>query len=359
MSDKTAGRTLAWLLDGRGNSLTAVRLLAAVAVVVSHSFPIALGYGAKEPLSLATPFTLGQHAVNAFFVISGFTLANSLDRRSHLGAFLISRTLRIFPGLFALGVVFAFGIGPYLTSQYLDVYFLDARTYLYPLKILVQFNEAAPPPGLFETVPYAGNINEPLWTIRYELAAYGGLALMAALGLFRSVAGLIASAVAVAAYFGLISMFPGLFGEVEGFYNIGRLATCFMIGVVAHRFRHRIPLKASIAVAAIAGAFVLRGTPIAGPIFMLVVGYLVFSLAALPTGQAGAWLHRNDLSYGAYLYGWPIQQTLVTTWPTITVAMLIAIAVPAAVAAGFLSWSLVEKPALRLKLRLIDRSTTA
>ena len=39
--------------------------------------------------------------------------------------------------------------------------------------------------------------------------------------------------------------------------------------------------------------------------------------------------------------------------------MLIAIAVPAAVAAGFLSWSLVEKPALRLKLRLIDRSTTA
>lgn len=43
--------TLGSLLNGGENSLTVVRLLAAVAVVVSHSFPVVLGMGANEPLT--------------------------------------------------------------------------------------------------------------------------------------------------------------------------------------------------------------------------------------------------------------------------------------------------------------------
>lgn len=347
-----SGPTLGSLLDGRPNSLTTVRLLAAVAVVVSHSFPIVLGVGTKEPLALATPFTLGQHAVNAFFVISGFTLSNSLERRPLLGPFIAARILRIFPGLCALGVVVAFGLGPYVTSATPGAYLSDARTYLYPLKILVLFNEAPPPPGLFEQVHYAGNVNEPLWTIRYELAAYCGLAMMAALGIFRSATGLAAASFAVVAFYCVVAAFPELTGGIKGFYNMGRLATCFMIGVVAHRLRDRVRLSAPIALAMVAGAFLLRSTPLASAAFLALVAYLVFCAGALPLGPAGRWLDRNDLSYGTYLYGWPIQQTLVTISPTITVAALIATAVPAAVLAGALSWTFVERPALRLKRSL-------
>lgn len=342
-----AGPTLGSLLDGRANSLTVVRLIAAVAVVVSHSFPIVYGNGAPQPLSGLTPYNLGQHAVNAFFVISGFTLANSVERRPGLRAFVVARMLRIFPGLFALGVVFAFGFGPHLSALPAREYFSDAHTYIYPFAILLQFNDAVPPHGLFEAVPYAHNVNEPLWTIRYELAAYAGLAAMAALGLFRSNLGLAASFFVVAAYYCLVA------GSAEiadgGLYNLGRFGLCFMIGVVAHRLRERIRLSIPVALAALASAIALRSTPVSGVAFMLLVAYLVFCVGALSFGPVGRWLSRNDLSYGAYLYGWPIQQTLVTVLPSLTVAGLIATAAPLAMLAGFLSWRLIERPALSFK----------
>lgn len=63
-----------------------------------------------------TPFNLGQHAGNAFFVISGLTLSNSVERHPGLRSFAIARGLRIFPGLFALGLVFALDFGPQLSS---------------------------------------------------------------------------------------------------------------------------------------------------------------------------------------------------------------------------------------------------
>lgn len=342
-------RTLDTLLDGRGNSLTFVRLVAAVAVIVSHSFPIVMGVGAKEPLAGISAFNLGQHAVNAFFVISGFTLSNSLSRRQPLPSFLAARILRIFPGLFMLGVMFAFFIGPYLTSLTVEDYFSDAHTFLYPLAILVQFNEAVPPHGLFETVPYPDNVNEPLWTIRYELAAYAGLVIATAIGLFRSAAGLALSCLAILALYGLVTSKPALTGDIQGFYNLSRFAICFMIGVVAYRFRREIRLSALIAFLLLGGTALLAATPLAGVASMITVAYLVFCVGALSFGAVGDWVDRNDMSYGTYLYGWPIQQSLISIWPSLPVLALIAVAAPLAMLAGLLSWSLVEKPALRLK----------
>lgn len=344
-----SGPTLASLLDDRGNSLTVVRLLAAVAVVVSHSFPIVIGVGAKEPLASLTPFNLGQHAVNVFFVISGFTLANSIERRPELASFIAARILRIFPGVFVLGVVFAFGFGPLLSTCSARDYFSDAHTWLYPFSILIQFNDATPPHGLFESVPYAGNVNEPLWTIRYELAAYVGLAGMAALGLLRAWSALAASIFAALTLYGLVTSFPKLTGDIQGFYNLARFALCFLFGAVACRLKDRIRLSVPFAAVALGAGALWTSLPGASVVWMFVVGYLVFCVGAIRPGPVGKWFDRNDMSYGTYLYGWPIQQTLVTLIPGLGVASLIFLAVPLAMTAGFLSWTLIERPALRLK----------
>jgi len=60
---------------------------------------------------------------------------------------------------------------------------------------------------------------------------------------------------------------------------------------------------------------------------------------------------RDDVSYGVYLYGWPLAQSLIalagvrqwTQLPFFLVTMLILLPI------AFFSWRAVERPALRLK----------
>jgi peptidoglycan/LPS O-acetylase OafA/YrhL len=65
--------------------------------------------------------------------------------------------------------------------------------------------------------------------------------------------------------------------------------------------------------------------------------------------QIGGATRFGDLSYGIYLYGWPIEQTVrylladAATW-----WLVFLISLPLAASAAMLSWVLVEKPALRL-----------
>ena len=95
---------LAHHLAPQSNNFNAVRLGAALAVVVSHAFPLATGVSATEPLVGVTYFTLGQHAVNLFFMLSGLVVAASLDRSPSYPTFAQRRLLRVLPGLGVLVV---------------------------------------------------------------------------------------------------------------------------------------------------------------------------------------------------------------------------------------------------------------
>jgi peptidoglycan/LPS O-acetylase OafA/YrhL len=137
-------RRLADCLSADANSFNLVRLLAALSVLVSHSFVVVLGNEAVEPLMRATPYSLGQHAVNAFFVISGLMLAQSLQRDPNLVRFVQARVLRIFPGLLAYGFVFALVMRPFLTDLTLVEYLSDVHTFIYPIDVMVHFQDAVP-----------------------------------------------------------------------------------------------------------------------------------------------------------------------------------------------------------------------
>jgi peptidoglycan/LPS O-acetylase OafA/YrhL len=58
----------------------------------------------------------------------------------------------------------------------------------------------------------------------------------------------------------------------------------------------------------------------------------------------------GDLSYGIYLWAWPVQQILVMLFgKSLSVWQHMAVALPVTVACALASWHLVEKRALRLK----------
>jgi peptidoglycan/LPS O-acetylase OafA/YrhL len=59
---------------------------------------------------------------------------------------------------------------------------------------------------------------------------------------------------------------------------------------------------------------------------------------------------KNDISYGIYLYAWPIQKLGILFLPAIAPIQLTALTIPLAAGAGLMSWHLVEKHALRWRL---------
>jgi len=92
-------------------------------------------------------------------------------------------------------------------------------------------------------------------------------------------------------------------------------------------------------------------TPLASPYFTLPLAgtYLIFYAAY----SAPAWVKqigaKNDISYGVYLYGGPLQQ-LYYAYAVKGVVPLnpwvnFAVVFPLTIALGWLSWLYVEKPA--------------
>lgn len=66
------------LAQGRDNNLNLIRFVAATAVLLSHSYPLALGNGFKDPLGTLFGLTFGAVSVDVFFFTSGFLVTASL-----------------------------------------------------------------------------------------------------------------------------------------------------------------------------------------------------------------------------------------------------------------------------------------
>jgi peptidoglycan/LPS O-acetylase OafA/YrhL len=118
-------------------------------------------------------------------------------------------------------------------------------------------------------------------------------------------------------------------------------------------WRYRAHLKWNGRVALLAAALLLAG--ICGQQWRLVMPlalpYLVLYLAArLPFQKMERW---GDYSYGIYIFSFPIQQLLYFHGlHRLGFAAYLAASLILSLAAGILSWWLVEKPALRLGRKL-------
>lgn len=349
-------RTLADCLSADANSFNLVRLLAALCVLLSHSFLVVFGNDAIEPLMTATPYTLGQHAVNAFFVISGLMLARSLDRDANLVRFFQARILRVFPGLLAYGFVFALVMGPFLTSLPLGEYLGDIHTFAYPMDVVLHFQNATPPHGIFSDAPAGSAANVPLWTIKYELAAYAALAAIFALGVLRRASGAMCVLAAVLVLFLIAEIFILRPPAGDTFvHHLVRYAFCFLIGVVAFHLSDRISVSPRLLPVTGLAVFLAHDTLVESPAFILFTAHLAFVAASRSYGVLTRLTKRTDISYGTYVYGWPVQQSLVVLFPGIGVAALAMAAIVVVPLFGLASWRLVEEPALRLKrLRLAN-----
>jgi peptidoglycan/LPS O-acetylase OafA/YrhL len=121
-------------------------------VVISHAFSVATGRVEDEPLSHFTGFTLGEHAVNGFFALSGFLVTMSYQQRGWRD-YGLARMLRIAPGLIAATLVVSLVLGSAMTRLNAPAYLADPQLWRSISGTLTTFKSAAALPGVFADNP--------------------------------------------------------------------------------------------------------------------------------------------------------------------------------------------------------------
>lgn len=350
---------LADILVPERNSFAALRLALAVAVVASHSFWLVAGTSAAEPLVALTGHTLGEHAVQVFFFLSGLLAAGSLLRRRDVAGFAAGRALRILPALIVCVLATALALGPWLSTYPASIYYGDPKLIAYIAKTSAMMTGSAPLPGLFAFLPVPAVVNAPLATLAYAALCYGGIAALAVAGLFDARRRWFAAAALVLAVAVLAIDRPALDSPLDGVDGLRHFALFFGIGVLAGVAGRYVEILPGLLLPLGSLFFVALGTRYADLATALFHGYGAIVAGSLDLG----WLRRvtngTDLSYGIFIYACPIQQAMLQLYPGTPALPLTLAALAVVVPIAGLSWSLLEKPALGLRRRVSPAASSA
>ncbi len=333
----------------RRNNFDLLRLLAAASVIFSHAFLLGEGREDIEPLMRLTggQTILGVVGVFVFFVISGFLVTMSFEETASAPRFLLKRALRIYPAFIVCLLVSALALGPLVSALPAADYFRQPDTWRYVAWNLLMDADQNSLPGVWFSGFSAGSVVDgPLWTLPCEILMY---LLVLAMGMARL---LRLKAIALLIVAGLVCVWFDT-TSIDGVLpSAGWLLPFFAAGMALYRLKDSGIFRADIALAACAGLVVSAALHMFLLLFPLFGGYLVIYLALekrLPLVPAARW---GDLSYGLYIYGWPVEQMVVrlsggqAPW-----GRVFLISLPLAAGCAFLSWHLVEKRALALKPR--------
>jgi peptidoglycan/LPS O-acetylase OafA/YrhL len=125
---------------------------------------------------------------------------------------------------------------------------------------------------------------------------------------------------------------------------------CFLTGVTTWLWRDKIPFSKPLACGCLIVLLVTsQFTPWLLVVFPIMGGYCILWLAYGPKLMLSSWADKTDLSYGTYLYAFPIQQMLAMNATLRHPWMIFVLATPATLLVAWLSWNLVEKRFLAMK----------
>ena len=131
--------------------------------------------------------------------------------------------------------------------------------------------------------------------------------------------------------------------------NVARFWFTFSFGVGSFVFRDRITLSWMIGLALVTLMWITLDTGGERLVSPIATGYVALLLGGIPLPAVREFSNRTDLSYGVYIVGWPISQTLVWLSPGIGTVHLVATSIVLALGLAALSWHLIEKPSLRAR----------
>ena len=330
------------------NNLDLMRLTFASLVLLAHSFELTDGNSSREPLTrIFGTLSFGSLAVDCFFILSGFLIIQSWDRSSSIVSYFKKRVFRIYPAFLVCSAMSILLVGRLAAS--------NPDTYYSEIAIIGSVLDAlrlAPPVGA-PAFPgsYHPDINGAVWTISYEFYCYVALAILGIAGLTRKLwlaVGFIAAL--------LIYLLLRNHELAHGFTSVPntrvgtmvRFGMLFLAGATAAKFEvHRLR---SGKVALLCAALWIGGSvsPLLAEPALAVFGTYVLLYVGYSPLEHPAIRSVPDISYGTYLYGWPVQKLVIFYFPALDPILVFALSLIVALTCGAASWFLVEKPVLRL-----------
>ncbi|MET4577533.1 acyltransferase family protein [Ottowia thiooxydans] len=325
----------------KDNNFDFLRMAAALGVLISHQASLT---GLPEPIFLGV--SLGGFCVLIFFAISGYLVAGSWSHDPNAWRFAARRLLRIWPGLLVVCLLVALLLGPIVSQLGVKSYLASPATWDY-LTQLNLWTFKAQLPGVFVGNPLPESANGSLWTIPIEIRCYLALLVVGLLGLMRRTFVL----PVVFSLFACWFFFLFKTGYDQPIRLHLQMAVVFFCAASLYQLRAIwIPHRRKVSIAAFVAVLALWFGGFQEMAYTLGVPVVVvlFSTASWPVlRRAGRY---GDVSYGLYIYAYPVQQTVIWLGDNqLPFGVGLALSTAITLALAWLSWTFVEKPALRLK----------
>lgn len=338
-------------LDSRRNNFDFLRFLFALFVVMSHSYSLSGDNESNQWIYKITngQIVLARLGLDGFFIISGFFIYKSLEHSTGIFNYFQKRCLRLFPALFIVllltlifvPIVYSNSI-PFLKNKEVLTY-LPNNLSLYGFQPIIS--------GVFDNNPYH-SINGSLWTIRYEFSLYIALSLLYFFKQNKTVVKLLLMLCLV----GLLIIFNFYLKRFSGSSFLGMngyqmldLGTFFVCGsLLASLNFEKIKRKEIVLIVAVLIAVASLGLNVYTHIKHVILPIIIVLIGFIQLPVLSNFGKIGDMSYGIYIYSFPVQQTLMYIYK-LNVMQLMFWSVIISILFGYLSWHLIEKRALKYK----------
>lgn len=328
-----------------------MRYLLAMAVLIAH-FNVVFGTRYSFPIS-------SYNAVGAFFSLSGFLLYGSYVRNATPGRYFRKRLRRILPPY--LFIVFLCAIGLSLVSLCgVKEYFSSSGFWKYLCYNSIFMNFMAPDlPGVFVGSPVQA-VNGSLWTMKVEIMLYCTVpfTLFLTFWFHRKFHGrsplivfIVIYLISVVYRVGFVMLYE--YSEKEIYLILGKQfigqLMFFYSGVFIYFVYDTLLKYLPIAIAA---SILLYWIGSYIPYFEITLGPIVVSLLTISLSSfrgVVATLNANNISYGIYLFHFPIIQLFYQYGPKLnfTDGWCFIGVILCVVGLSLISWFLMEKPILK------------
>lgn len=302
-------------------------------VLWSHQFAL-MGFP-----ELHSPVFNGWLGVHIFFAISGYLNVQSALNNPSWWRFLVRRARRIYPALAGLAI-FCVAVGFTVTSASPDSFWSAVPTFVLKNSTIL-FGIDYSLPGVFETNPYPSVMNGSLWTLPSEIKLYIYLAIIAVAARYRPV---LLLTFLTALFIGLLLWFHFTTKNVETAY-FQQFTVVFLTGALFALIERIRGVGTAIMAALGIAAMVAITTN-------MVAWLPAIALAAILAGkiQSPIWLRPPiDISYGVYLYAFPVQQVIASYGLSLSISL--AISLFGTMALATLSAIFIERPTLTYRTR--------
>lgn len=324
------------------NQFNFLRFFAAFLVFFGHGY-VLLGL---------TPTTILSHGLGVyiFFAISGYLISMSWDKDPFLYRFFIRRSIRIFPALIVCILLSVIVLGSILTTLSIKEYLSHDATLVYIKNIFLHVSYYLP--GVFEHNPLPNAVNGSLWSLPVEFMMYILVAIVGSL-ISKSYIKYIVLTLFI------FLLFATKYWALETkdviiFYGMD-LKTILYTGVYfwAGAFLYHFNFKKyfsfeTFTISFLVLIFVFQWGNIYSWLSYILIPFVVLSFG-FSTSKYLEIFNKADYSYGLYIYAFPVQQTMVYLYPTLSIYFHLIIGFIITIILASISWHFIEKPFLQLK----------